>query len=140
MTITSAEEFVRLRTSEKPEEYRRAAAEPAAPEVWFSIIADYPEMRFWVAQNKTIPPVVLERLSEDADARVRAMVARKGSATEVVLRRLARDQDDGVRLAVARNQRTPRAVLVQLSSDGVPLVAALAAERIAADEDASSRP
>jgi len=67
MTITSADEFVRLRTSESPEDYRRAASEDAPLDVWYAVIADHPEMRFWVAQNKTVPTAVLELLSEDAD-------------------------------------------------------------------------
>jgi hypothetical protein len=77
--IESAEEFVRLRTSEEPDKYHRAAHEEATVETWLQVIERYPEMRFWVANNKTVPLEVLEVLRQDADARVRSMVRCKGS-------------------------------------------------------------
>ena len=55
MTIESAEEFIRLRTSEDEAEYRRAASEEAPDQVWAALIEQHPEVRFWVAQNKTSP-------------------------------------------------------------------------------------
>src|SRR5262249_30672705 len=89
MAIESAEEFVRLRTSERPEDYLRAAREPASSEVWDAVIDDHPDMRFWVAQNKTVPHSVLERLAVDPDSRVRWMVARKRKAGAALLAALA---------------------------------------------------
>jgi hypothetical protein len=79
--IESADEFVRLRTSEKPTEYHRAAKEPAAEVIWWEIIDRFPQMRFWVAQNKTVPLSVLEVLRRDPDERVRSMVRAKRSWT-----------------------------------------------------------
>jgi|1186.fasta_scaffold614432_2 hypothetical protein len=130
MTIASAEEFVRLRTSETPEDYRRAAGEDAPLDVWYAVIAQHPEMRFWVAQNKTVPTAVLELLSADADPRVRTMVASKRRASAGVLTRLAADRDDGVRAAVARNPRTPAPLLERLSGDAVAQVADVARRRL----------
>jgi hypothetical protein len=72
--IESAEEFVRLRTSTDPAEYQRAAHDEAAERTWQDVIARFPEMRFWVAQNKTVPLSVLEDLRNDPDEKVRAMV------------------------------------------------------------------
>jgi len=115
--ITSAEEFVRLRTSEVPEEYRRAAHEPAPLDVWLQVVATHPEMRFWVAQNKTVPRSVLELLAADPDVRVREMVARKRSAGYALLLRLAADRQPSVRRAVAGNPKAPAAVLAQLRLD-----------------------
>jgi hypothetical protein len=77
--IESAEEFVRLRTSEDPPEYRRAAHEEAPESVWFEVIDQFPDMRFWVAQNKTVPLAVLELLRHDTDPKVRSMVRAKGT-------------------------------------------------------------
>ncbi|MDP9416788.1 MAG: hypothetical protein M3P48_02925 [Actinomycetota bacterium] len=77
--IESAEEFVRLRNSWMPEEYRRAAAEEAPLEVWAQIIERHPDMRFWVAQNKTVPLAILEVLRHDPDKRVQSMVRRNRS-------------------------------------------------------------
>lgn len=54
--IESADEFVRLRTSADPAEYQRAARDDATERTWRDVIARFPEMRFWVAQNKTVPP------------------------------------------------------------------------------------
>jgi hypothetical protein len=77
--IESAEEFVRLRTSEDPTEYRRAAHEEALESVWFEVIDQFPDMRFWVAQNKTVPLAVIELLRHDTDPKVRSMVRAKGT-------------------------------------------------------------
>jgi len=123
MGIESAEEFVRLRTSERPEDYLRAAREPASSEVWDAVIDDHPDMRFWVAQNKTVPHSVLERLADDPDPRVRWMVARKRKASAALLATLALDPDPGVRVAVAQNSSTPDEILARLRADDVPEVA-----------------
>ncbi|MGH3738668.1 MAG: hypothetical protein ACRDT6_24145 [Micromonosporaceae bacterium] len=77
--IDSAEEFVRLRTSEYPAEYNRAAQDEAAESTWRDVIERFPDMRFWVAQNKTVPLSVLEMLRHDPDERVRDMVTSKRS-------------------------------------------------------------
>lgn len=71
LVIPSAAEFVRLRFSEDPEEYRRAASEPAELAVWLDVIENYPEARFWVSHNKTVarhrntPRAVIEELTHD---------------------------------------------------------------------------
>lgn len=77
--IETPEEFVRLRTSDDPDEYRRAAHEEAATATWLDVIERYPDMRVWVAQNKTVPLEVLEVLRHDADEWVRSMVRCKGT-------------------------------------------------------------
>ena len=75
--IDSAAEFVRLRTSENADEYHRAAHEAASAETWLAIIDRYPDMRVWVAQNKTVPLDILGLLRHDPDERVRSMVRAK---------------------------------------------------------------
>lgn len=77
--IESAEEFVRLRTSEDPDEYERAAYDGASEDTWRDVVARFPDMRFWVAQNKTVPLSILELLRHDPDERVRSMVRAKGT-------------------------------------------------------------
>lgn len=77
--IESAEEFVRLRTSEEPTEYRRAAHDDASEDTWRDVVERFPDMRFWVAQNKTVPLSILETLRDDPDERVRVMVRAKGT-------------------------------------------------------------
>lgn len=65
--LESAEEFIRLRYSEDPDDYYRAAHEQASTEVWLDVIQGYPDARFWVAQNKTVPADVLSVLARDPD-------------------------------------------------------------------------
>jgi hypothetical protein len=77
--IESAEEFVRLGTSEDPVEYSRAAQDEATESTWRDVIERFPDMRFWVAQNKRVPLSVLEVLRHDADENVRQMVTNKRS-------------------------------------------------------------
>jgi hypothetical protein len=77
--IESADEFVRLRASDDHAEYSRAAHEGATMATWFEVIDRYPDMGFWVAQNKSVPLPVLEVLRHDADPQVRSMVRAKGT-------------------------------------------------------------
>jgi hypothetical protein len=115
--ITSAEEFVKLRTSEDPAEYWRAAHEPASIEIWRDVVEQYPDMRFWVAQNKTVPLEILELLATDADSRVKHMVLVKRKITPAILDILSRDADENIRAGVARNGRTNLETVEMLSRD-----------------------
>ena len=128
--IRSAFEFIRLRTSEDKADYDRAAHEEAPAEVWWELVRDHPEMRTWVAHNKTVPPEVLEALSADSDPAVRGVVARKRKASPELLARLARDPDSGVRNAVACNPSTPAEVLRSLLHDDWDQVANTARDRL----------
>jgi hypothetical protein len=115
--INSAQEFIRLRTSDESSEYSRAAHEEAPMDVWLELVRDYPDMRFWVAHNKKVPIEILQTLARDEDASVREMVAQKRKATTTILELLASDPDDSVRSAVAHNPKTPRYVLESLRDD-----------------------
>jgi hypothetical protein len=46
---------VRLRTSDRIEEYWRAAEDEAPLAVWRGVVTRFLEMREWVAHNKTVP-------------------------------------------------------------------------------------
>jgi hypothetical protein len=115
--ILSANEFVELRSSEDPDLYRRAAAEPAPMEVWLDVIARYPEYRRWVAHNKTIPDDIIRVLASDQDAEVRWTIAAKRRTPGDVLRVLGADPDASVRARVANNPKTPPALLRELCED-----------------------
>jgi hypothetical protein len=115
--IESAEQFVSLRTSTDETLYQRAVNESATEEVWREVVASYPEMRVWVARNKTVPLDILATLAKDVDASVRHAVAMKRKCGPDILRDLAKDVDDSVRLRVALNPSTPKAVLEQLLAD-----------------------
>ncbi|MFG3272173.1 MULTISPECIES: hypothetical protein [Streptomyces] len=128
--IESAEEFIRLRFSDVPEEYGRAASEPADLVVWREVIERHPEARFWVAHNKTVPLEILQVLANDPDSKVRSMVASKRKLTPDLLAMLARDSDESVRLAVARHRSVPRSVLEQLCADTWEEVRHVARDRL----------
>jgi hypothetical protein len=113
----SVEEFVRLRLSENIDEYSRAAWEEAPLEIWLEVIEKYPDMRFWVAQNKTIPLEVLEILSDDSDCRVRHMIASKNKTPEHIQMKLATDSDPSVRQRIAYNKKATMAALQILAHD-----------------------
>lgn len=115
--IESADQFVLLRTSEEIELYQRAANEPAMEDVWQEVIKKYPDMKIWVARNKTISLKILEMLSQDENADVRCAVAMKRKSSPDILHRLAQDPNESVRLRVALNPKTPKVVLEQLLHD-----------------------
>ncbi|MFJ9544128.1 hypothetical protein ACIRPX_43965 [Streptomyces sp. NPDC101225] len=128
--IESAEEFIRLRLSDDPDEYNKASTEPASPEVWTEVVQQHPEARFWVAHNKTVPVEILRLLAADPDPRVRYVVATKRKLPPDVLTDLAADPDESIRLTVARHKRTPLPVLERLQSDTWDQVREVARDRI----------
>jgi hypothetical protein len=120
--ISTPEEFVRLRTSDDMAEQRAAARLEATVDTWIQIIERYPDMRFWVAQNKTVPIAVLQVLASDSDDRVRFMVAMKRKLPTGLLHEMASDEDEGVRSQVARNRNTALDTLRELLQDPSPAV------------------
>jgi hypothetical protein len=134
--ITSAAEFVRLRTSENPSEYGRAAHEEAPDSVWLEIIRDLPDMRVWVAHNRTVPLSVLQTLAEDSDARVRSAVADKRKITTALRERLAQDPDASVRARVANNAKCEPSILELLAQDPEEFVRVTAESKLRGLRDA----
>ena len=130
--IDSAAEFVRLRQSHAIEEYFRAANEEASITVWMEVIDGYPEMREWVAHNKTVPLTILEVLARDSDTRVRHTVAMKRKLNPKIFAILANDADESVRAAIARNPKAPPEILDRLCSDADVLVSSTARSRVGA--------
>lgn len=128
--IYSAKEFERLRTSDDPEEYGKAATEVASEAVWREVIESYPAMRVWVAHNETVPIEILRVLAGDDDAQVRSMVARKRKLDHDLFVALSADSDAGVRHALACNGKCPPKVLHLLASDTEVFVAEEANRRL----------
>ena len=114
--ITSAEEFVALRSSSIKSEYDRAATEEAPISVWRDVIKKYPEYRRWVSHNKSVPLEILEELCQ-FDSTVRQFVAAKRKLSPAMLEVLSRDESYVVRIAVAANKKAPIAVLERLLND-----------------------
>ncbi len=129
--IETAEEFVRLRNSEIQAEYHRAAHEEAPLEVWQDVLLRFPDMAFWVAQNKSVPYEILEQLSDHEEDRVRTMVAMKNRLQEPLLVKLAQDSDASVRMEIARHNKVTAPVLELLATDSWTDIAELASGRLA---------
>ena len=130
--IESAIEFAGLRLSEDARDNDRAVNEEAPLEVWLEVIEGYPDLRRWVAGNKTVPIPVLERLAEDADPIVRWTVASKRSAPSHVLDGLAHDGDESVRVRVARNRAVSVGTLRALAHDESWVVRGVGQEALSA--------
>lgn len=131
--IDSAEQYLRLRTSPVPEDYRRATRDRVPLAVWYFMALRHPWVRAWIALNQYVPPVMLALLAADEDWRVRAVVATRPNLTWGILERLARDASPDVRLRVARNPDTPRHVLISLLDDDVDQVRHTAKARLEAE-------
>ena len=115
--ICTAEEFARLRRSDDPDEYQRASSDEAPLEVWLSVVERMPELREWVAHNKTVPLSILEQLANDPDSGVRATVAGKRTLSPALQWALAKDPDPSVRERLAYNGKCLTEVLCLLSED-----------------------
>lgn len=129
--IKSAEEFVRLRTSSQQEDYSRASIDEAPVAVWQEVISLYPEMREWVAHNKTVPIEILEKLAYDPSVSVRAAVAEKRKLNDKLFDLLSFDGEELVRLRLAYNKKAPKHVLERLSADLSSMVSAAAIKALA---------
>ena len=130
--IESAEEFKRLRECELMDEYTRAAHEEAPVEIWEDVLENYPEMAFWVAQNKTVQVATLKRLAVHNDPKVRDMVARKRKIPESLMLDLAKDENESVRHTLANNGKVTEKVLKVLINDSWEVVRERASEKLRA--------
>jgi hypothetical protein len=128
--LHSAEEFARLRASGDLNEQRRAGSEDAPLAVWLDVMEKFPELREWVAHNKTVPHEVLEILANDASASVRAVVASKRKLRPELQVILANDHDPSVRHMLAWNAKCVHSVLQSLANDSEPFVREAAAKRL----------
>jgi len=135
--ITSAEEFVRLRTSGNVADQRRAAHEPAELTVWLEVLARHPDLKSWVVHNKTVPIEVLRLLSDDENPSIRRDVLRKNKVLSrnkidrPLVEKFACDPDEEVRADVAENRDTPRDIIERLAEDPSSWVHVRARERLA---------
>ena len=115
--ILSAEEFVRLRESEDPSEYIRSGVDTAELSVWLDIIYKYPEMRVWVARNRTVPPEIIRLLAKDNDPLVRGSISRKYPLENDLYHDLSRDIDEGIRAGLTYNKKIPIDILKYMSEN-----------------------
>ncbi len=113
--IETTDEFIRLVTSVDAVDRRKAAWEQAPLSVWKELIIGHPEMRFWVAHNRTVPSEILRILALDTDWRVRHRVATKNACSGDILALLANDEHEAVASAVSGHPNTPTAALQVLA-------------------------
>jgi hypothetical protein len=114
--IETVAEFMRLVESDDSVERNRSASEDAPTSVWIELVNNYPSMRFWVANNRTVPIEVLQMLARDVNWRVRNRVASKASCPEDILALLSSDDHDSVVASVAGHPHTPSDALRRLST------------------------
>lgn len=105
--INSAEEFIRLRTSDVGLEQEKATHDNADDTVWVDIIQRFPEFSVWVIHNKTIPIHILEMLAQNNDEAVREAVARKRKINDLIFSILSIDKSESVRHALICNRKLP---------------------------------
>ncbi len=134
--ISSAEEFARLRTSEDLREQERAGTEAASLDIWLKVIERFPNLREWVAHNKTVPLQILDLLARDSSSAVRFTVAGKRKLSPELQMVLAKDPESSVRHGLACNAKCETSVLKALAEDREPFVRAAAAERLKKRSDA----
>ena len=132
--INSAEEFVRLRSSEIMEEYLRAAKEEAPISVWKEVIQKYPDYARWVVHNKIVPLEILTELYQSRPD-VRCFIAMKRKLSPELFELLSNDENYIIRKEIAINQKTPLSILKKLASDKDNGVANTAKERIKEREE-----
>jgi hypothetical protein len=113
--ISSSEEFLELRNSDNPAEYNRAGTESAPTSVWWNLIQEHPQMRVWVARNRTIPKEIIYHLSEDDDPIVRDAICSKYPLDMDIYILLSRDLDEGIRARLTYNKGLPLAILKDMS-------------------------
>jgi hypothetical protein len=132
--IGSADEFVELRTSDNEAEHHQAVHDELPEAVCLEIIERFPDMRKWVAQNKTVPLAILRVLAVDPDERVRRMVAMKRKLDRELFELFSRDPDEIIRAGLTTNRKLPLDILQQLATDESSFVRAAAVRRLDARE------
>lgn len=138
IVVSSADEWVGLRCSEVPGEQFKAAWAIATVDIWKEVIDKYPDMREWVAHNKTIPEEIIRILALDTDSRVRGMVADKRKVPADVLAILARDSEETIRRSVVGDPNIPVEILQTMVNDEWSVVAEIAKKRLSEMDSATS--
>ena len=110
--------------------YYRAVHDAAPLEIWLEVMKNYPDMKFWVAHNKTVPVEILKILATDDDVRVRAMVAQKRKLPERLQLKLAKDPDYSVRQSLVYNAKITKKTLDMLLQDPEQKIKKLAENKI----------
>jgi len=128
--IDNVAEFVRLCTSDIPEERRRAKTETTVESVLLGVLEQYPDMAPCVIRNNSVTIAVLEKLANSSDPEIRWWIATKRKLSPELIERLSTDDDETVRQRIAYNVKTPRSVLEVLANDASEVVSRAAQSRL----------
>lgn len=109
--IKNSSEFISLRNSEIFSEYNRASTEDAPLEVWLEIIENHPDMKVWVARNKSIPSEIINVLSSDVNPLIRDAISSKYPLDFDIYLLLSKDPDEGIRARLTYNKKLPISIL-----------------------------
>ncbi|UIO41551.1 hypothetical protein LOY85_22545 [Brevibacillus brevis] len=102
-------------------------------DVWQEVIQKYPDMSFWVAQNKSVPVEILSILASHPEESVLSMVASKNKLPEELQIKLASDPEFFVRQRIAYNKKATFKALQILSHDNNDELRTHALKRISED-------
>ena len=115
--IGTPDEFVRLRLSEDPDEYMRAAYSWAEDATWHEVLDRYPEMAVWVVHNKSVPHSILDRIIEGGYSEAKDLVTSKRKLTPAQIETLVHDPSYRIRAGIARHPKISESLLVLLQKD-----------------------
>lgn len=104
---------------------------PVAPEDWTVehwqlLVAEHPDMRYWVTFQTNAPEAIVRLLLTFDDWRVRTQIARRRNLPPDLFPVLAADPDTTLRQAIACNAKTPIELVEQLTEDPEEIVARVA--------------
>lgn len=128
--INTVEEFVRLCTSDLPEDQLRAKIEETTEEVLIGVIEECPYLVTSVIRSNSVTLSILAELARSPDQDIRFDVAMKRKLTPDLIEYLSQDEDETVRQRIAYNAKTPRRILAMLANDKSTIVAAAALARL----------
>ena len=115
--INTTSEFIKLRNSDIPAEYNRTGIEEAPIDVWMELIENHPDMKVWVARNKSIPMEIINILSLDNDPVIRDAISSKYPLDIEIYQLFSKDADEGIRAKLTYNKGLPLFILKDMAKN-----------------------
>lgn len=131
--IADAGAFRQLLDHRPMDPARIQAVRAVSSDVWWEVLARWPDAAVWVAANRSIAPDVVAHLATHPRIQVRVAIASNPDIGDDVLMLLAHDKSDLVRMRIACNARASREVLAALVADSCVVVSKHAEARLQHD-------